>query len=76
MLQLAPGWLYEHRMIVPREREPRTMIAKAIRAHEAEHLELPWLSGAVVDLGAEGIPTPVNTAIVAALTPYVRGRRR
>jgi 2-dehydropantoate 2-reductase len=37
-------------------------------------LELPWLSGAVVDLGAQlGVPTPANTAIVEALTPYVQG---
>ena len=34
LLQFARRWLYEHRLIVPRERELRTMIAKAIRAHE------------------------------------------
>ena len=33
LLQFARGWLYQHRLIVPRERELRTMIAKAIRAH-------------------------------------------
>lgn len=34
-------------------------------------LELPWLSGAVAALGARlGIPTPVHTAITAALLPY------
>ena len=39
-------------------------------------LELPWLSGAVVDLGAQlGVPTPANTAIVQALTPNVKGRK-
>ncbi len=36
LLQFARGWLYEHRLIVPRERELRTMIAKAIRAHETQ----------------------------------------
>jgi len=36
LLQFARGWLYEHRLIVPRERELRTMIAKAIRAHEGQ----------------------------------------
>jgi 2-dehydropantoate 2-reductase len=41
-----------------------------------KRLELPWLSGAVVDLGAElAVPTPTNAAIVAALAPYVRGRQ-
>jgi 2-dehydropantoate 2-reductase len=35
-------------------------------------LELPWLSGALVDLGAQlGVPTPANAAIVEALMPYV-----
>ncbi len=37
-------------------------------------LELPWLSGAVVRLGARhGIDTPVNRTIVAALKPYAAG---
>ena len=35
LLQFARRWLYEHRLIVLRERELRTMIAKAIRSHEA-----------------------------------------
>jgi len=35
-------------------------------------LELPWLRGALVDLGAQlGVPTPANAAIVEALMPYV-----
>jgi 2-dehydropantoate 2-reductase len=39
-------------------------------------LELPWLSGALVDLGAQlGVPTPANAAIVEALMPYVQGRK-
>ncbi|QEC48197.1 ketopantoate reductase family protein [Baekduia soli] len=39
-------------------------------------LELPWLSGAVVDLGASlGVPTPVNASIVEALAPVVDGTR-
>jgi 2-dehydropantoate 2-reductase len=38
-------------------------------------LELPWLSGDVVAMGqALGIPTPANTAITDALTPFVSGR--
>lgn len=35
LLQFARCWLYEHRLIVLRERELRTMIVKAIRTHEA-----------------------------------------
>jgi hypothetical protein len=35
LLQFARRWLYEHQLIVLRERDLRTMIAKAIRSHEA-----------------------------------------
>jgi 2-dehydropantoate 2-reductase len=39
-------------------------------------LELPWFSGAVVDLGRTfKVATPVNRQIVEALTPYVDGKR-
>jgi 2-dehydropantoate 2-reductase len=39
-------------------------------------LELPWFSGAVVDLGKTfEVATPVNQQIVEALTPYVDGKR-
>ena len=38
-------------------------------------LELPWLSGAVVDIGLDlGISTPANKRIVETLTPSVMGR--
>jgi 2-dehydropantoate 2-reductase len=38
-------------------------------------LELDWLSGAVVRLGAESaVPTPVNRVIDAALKPHAGGR--
>lgn len=37
-------------------------------------LELPWLSGAVVHLGAElGVPTPAHRVVTAALAPYAEG---
>ena len=39
-------------------------------------LELPWFSGAVVDLGKTfKVSTPVNQKIVDALAPYVDGKR-
>ncbi len=38
-------------------------------------LELPWLSGAVVRLGADlGVATPSHAKVVEALTPYVDGQ--
>ena len=37
-------------------------------------LELPWLSGAVVRLGAEkGVPTPTHEFIATVLQPFVNG---
>ena len=37
-------------------------------------LELPWLSGRVLDLArAHGIDTPATRAVVAALAPHVNG---
>ncbi|WP_458440244.1 ketopantoate reductase C-terminal domain-containing protein, partial [Pseudomonas aeruginosa] len=46
---------------------------KSSMLHDLERgarLELPWLSGAVVRLGAEkGVPTPTHTLISALLTP-------
>lgn len=39
-------------------------------------LELPWLSGAVVELGSKlGIATPANTRIFTELKPYIDGKR-
>ena len=39
-------------------------------------LELAWLAGRIVDLGKEhGVPTPANSAVVAALAPHARGAR-
>jgi hypothetical protein len=35
LLQFARRWLYDHKPIIPRERELRAYIAKAIRHHEA-----------------------------------------
>ncbi|GAA3831705.1 2-dehydropantoate 2-reductase [Streptomyces chiangmaiensis] len=42
---------------------------------QGNRLELPWLSGSVVDLGRElGIPTPRNQTIADVLAPYELGR--
>ncbi len=39
-----------------------------------KQLELPWLSGAVVRLGAEsGVPTPTHALIETLLRPFVNG---
>ena len=37
-------------------------------------LELPWLSGAVVRLGAaKGVPTPIHEFVATSLRPFVKG---
>ncbi len=52
-------------------------VAKASMLEDLERgkrLELPWLSGAVVRLGAEaGVATPIHRFIATVLTPFVNG---
>jgi len=47
--------------------------------HDIEHgnrLELPWLSGMVVELGRKlDVPTPANKALVGVLMPHAMGRQ-
>ncbi|HZT75959.1 MAG TPA: 2-dehydropantoate 2-reductase [Vicinamibacterales bacterium] len=51
--------------------------AKSSMLHDLERgrrLELPWLSGAVVRLGAAvGVPTPIHSFIATVLKPHVNG---
>jgi 2-dehydropantoate 2-reductase len=55
---------------------PREMVASMLGDLErGNRLELPWLSGGVVQMGKEvGIPTPANNFIYAALKHYAGGR--
>lgn len=56
---------------------PATMTSSMqVDLERGNRLELPWLSGAVVELGAQlGVPTPANTAIVEALSRYEQGKK-
>jgi hypothetical protein len=64
MLQFARRWLYEHRLIVLRDRDLRTMIIKAIREHEA------GLARTIV----EGVDPPLLAQWRAAVTqPHESG---
>lgn len=62
--------------IVFAEGLPGVMKASMLADLESgNRLELPWLSGRVVQLGRElGVPTPVNATVYAALKPYAPGR--
>ncbi|KFC66863.1 2-dehydropantoate 2-reductase [Bosea sp. LC85] len=55
---------------------PHDMIASMYHDLQAgKRLELPWLSGGVVDLGAAvGIPTPMNRAVRDILLLHAQGR--
>ncbi|HEY1431561.1 MAG TPA: 2-dehydropantoate 2-reductase [Stellaceae bacterium] len=53
---------------------PYLMTSMATDLLRGNRLELPWLSGKIVELGRRhGIPTPVNGFIYAALKPYING---
>jgi 2-dehydropantoate 2-reductase len=46
----------------------------AVDPRAGNRLELPWLAGKVVQLGAaHGVPTPINRVVYAALKPYMNG---
>jgi 2-dehydropantoate 2-reductase len=55
---------------------PREMVASMLGDLErGNRLELPWLSGGVVQMGKElGVPTPANGFVLAALKLYIEGR--
>jgi 2-dehydropantoate 2-reductase len=49
----------------------------AVDLAAGNRLELPWLTGKVVDLGRQlGVPTPVNRIVYAALKPFVHGAQK
>jgi 2-dehydropantoate 2-reductase len=50
------------------------MPSMAVDLRAGNRLELPWLAGKVVQLGAgRGVPTPINRVVYAALKPYING---
>jgi 2-dehydropantoate 2-reductase len=55
---------------------PRGMVASMLGDLErGNRLELPWLSGGVVQMGKDlNLPTPANSFVVAALKLYINGR--
>jgi 2-dehydropantoate 2-reductase len=54
---------------------PAMKASMAIDLERGNRLELPWLSGKVVELGRElGVPTPTHATLYAILKPYILGR--
>jgi 2-dehydropantoate 2-reductase len=47
----------------------------ALDLDRGNRLELPWLSGKVVELGRKlGVSTPTHDVIYAMLKPYIMGK--
>jgi 2-dehydropantoate 2-reductase len=57
-----------------RNAPPQLMASMAVDLLRGNRIELPWLSGKVVELGRQlGVPTPVHTLLYATLKPYILG---
>jgi 2-dehydropantoate 2-reductase len=53
---------------------PELMASMAVDLLRGNRIELPWLSGKVVELGQQlGVPTPTHKLLYAALKPYILG---
>ena len=53
---------------------PQLMPSMAVDLLRGNRIELPWLSGKVVELGKKhGVPTPTHAFMYAALKPYIMG---
>jgi len=58
-----------------RSAPPQLMPSMAVDLLRGNRLELPWLSGRVVELGRKhGVPTPTHALIYAMLKPYIMGK--
>ena len=73
-VQLAPDVLRTIRAMMIDRFPPHAMPSMAVDLRAGNRLELPWLAGKVVQLGAaNGVPTPINRVVYAALKPYING---
>jgi 2-dehydropantoate 2-reductase len=72
-MQFAANVLGPARAMI-RGAPPYAMPSMAVDLRAGNRLELPWLGGKVVQLGAAyDVPTPVNRVIYAGLKPYING---
>jgi 2-dehydropantoate 2-reductase len=57
-----------------RNAPPNLMASMAVDLLRGNRIELPWLSGKVLELGKKhGVATPTHTFMYAALKPYIMG---
>jgi 2-dehydropantoate 2-reductase len=58
-----------------RNAPPHLMASMAVDLLRGNRIELPWLSGKVVELGRKlAVPTPTHALMYAMLKPYIMGR--
>lgn len=58
-----------------RNAPPHLMPSMATDLLRGNRIELPWLSGKLIELGTRyNVPTPTHTVMYAALKPYIMGR--
>ena len=54
---------------------PTLMASMAVDLVRGNRIELPWLSGKVMELGRKlGVPTPTHAFIYTTLKPYIMGK--
>jgi 2-dehydropantoate 2-reductase len=70
-----PGDAVERTLAFNRNAPPQLIPSMAVDLLRGNRIELPWLSGKVVELGKKhGVPTPTHALIYAMLKPYIMGK--
>ena len=69
-----PGDAVERVVAFNRNAPPQLIPSMAVDLLRGNRIELPWLSGKVVELGRKhGVPTPTHALMYAMLKPYIMG---
>ena len=69
-----PNDIVERTLNFNRNAPPHLMASMAVDLLRGNRIELPWLSGKVVELGRKhNVPTPTHALMYAALKPYIMG---
>jgi uncharacterized protein YqhQ len=70
-----PADAVERTLNFNRNAPPHLMPSMGVDLLRGNRIELPWLSGKVVELGRKhGVPTPTHAFMYATLKPYIMGK--
>lgn len=70
-----PADAVERTLTFNRAAPPNLIPSMAVDLLRGNRIELPWLSGKVVELGRKhGVPTPTHAFMYATLKPYIMGK--